>query len=154
MESKPSGWRELVWRRPLTEAERAALRAEPDLELEACLAENLAKMPDVQVATNFTARVMAAVDREESVQRVPWHLRWNWRVFLPRIIATAAILVFTGTIWEHYELNSQRRLLARDVAQVASAKPVPSVDALYNFDAIQRMGQPVAADKELLALMQ
>jgi hypothetical protein len=36
---------------------------------------------------------------------------------------------------------------------VAGAQPLPSVDALKNFDAIQRMGQP-RADDELLALMQ
>lgn len=154
MEREPSKWRELAWRRPLTEAERAALGAEPDLELEARLTESLAKVPNVPVATNFTARVMAAIESEEAVHTAAWHPHWNWRVFLPRMIATAAILVFTGIIWEHYELNSRRNLLARDVAQVASAKPVPSADVLYNFDAIQRMSQPVAADKELLALMQ
>ena len=154
MESKPSSWRELVWRRPLTDAERMALGKVPDLELEARLTENLAKIPDVSVPSNFTALVMAAVEREDARKAAPLLFRWNWRVFLPRAIATAAILVFTGTIWERYELNSQRSILAKNVAQVASTKPLPSFDALYNFDAIQRMSQPVAADKELLALMQ
>jgi hypothetical protein len=154
MESKPSSWREMVWRRPLTDAERAALGKDPDLELEARLTEHLAKIPDIAVPSNFTAMVMAAVEREDALETAPSRFIWNWRVFLPRLAATAAILVFTGTIWERYELNSQRSVLAQNVAQVASAKPLPSLDALYNFDAIQRMSQPVAADKELLALMQ
>jgi hypothetical protein len=154
MESKPSNWREMVWRRPLTDAERAALGEVPDLDLEARLTENLAKIPEVPVPSNFTALVMAAVEREDARKAAPTLFRWNWRVFLPRVIATAAILVFTGTIWERYELNSQRSVLAQNISQVASAKPLPSFDALYNFDAIQRMSQPVAADKELLALMQ
>ena len=154
MESEPSNWREMVWRRPLTDAERAALGEVPDLDLEARLTENLAKIPEVPVPSNFTALVMAAVEREDARKAAPMLFRWNWRVFLPRVIATAAILVFTGTIWERYELNSQRSILARNISQVASAKPLPSFDALYNFDAIQRMSQPVAADTELLALMQ
>jgi hypothetical protein len=154
MESKPSSWLEMVWRRPLTDAERVALGKDPELELEARLTESLVRMPDAPVPSNFTALVMAAVDREGAARTAPMLLRWNWRIFLPRVIAAAAILVFTGTIWERYELNSKRSILAKNVAQVASAKPVPTLDALYNFDVIQRMSQPVAADKELLALMQ
>jgi len=154
MESKPSSWRELVWRRPLTDAESKALGKVPDLELEARLTDSLTQIPDAPVPSNFTALVLAAVEREDALKTAPLLFRWNWRVFLPRVIATAAILVFTGTIWERYEIKSQRSILAQNVAQVASVKPIPSFDALYNFDAIQRMSQPVAADKELLALMQ
>ena len=42
-------------------------------------------------------------------------------------------------------------MLAKNVALVTS-QPVPSVDALNNFDTIQRMGQPARPDNELLAL--
>jgi hypothetical protein len=154
MESKPSSWLEKVWRQPLTDAERVAIGKDAELELEARLTESLVRIPDSPVPSNFTALVMAAVDREEAARTAPTLWRWNWRIFLPRLIAAAAILVFTGTIWERYDLNSSRSMLARNVAQVASAKPVPGLEALYNFDAIQRMSQPVAADKELLALMQ
>jgi hypothetical protein len=154
MESKPSGWQDSVWRRPLTEAERAALGQVPELEVEERLTESLAKMPDAPVATNFTARVMDAVDREEAMSTAHWLFRRDWRILLPRVMATAIILIFTGVFWERYELGSQRVTLAKNVAQVASAKPIPSVDALYNFDAIQRMSQPVTADTEVLALMQ
>jgi hypothetical protein len=35
---------------------------------------------------------------------------------------------------------------------VTAAQPLPSVDALQNFDAIQRMSQPAHADEGLLAL--
>jgi len=154
MESKPSGWREWVWRRPLTAAERAKVGAEPDLELETLLTEGLKHIPDAPVPSNFTSRVLAAVDREEGarVSSRSWH--WNWRMLLPRVVAMAAILVFTGTVWERYEVRSERSILVKNIAQVTYSKQVPSLDAIYNFDAIQRMSQPVAADKELLALMQ
>ena len=69
-------------------------------------------------------------------------LGWNWRVLLPRDCRGGGILVFTG-LWERYELNSQRALLAQNVALVAQHSR-PSVEALKNFDAIQRMSQPLA----------
>src|ERR1700690_4482069 len=60
--------RELVWRRKLTEAERAGLRAPPetqaDLEFESLLTEGLARLPDAPVPSNFTARVLQAAERE------------------------------------------------------------------------------------------
>ena len=132
--------------------------AQPDLELEARLTESLAKIPDRPVASNFTARVLLAVEQEEARPPRSWAFTrifdGNWRVFLPRVIATAAIMVFAGVGWQRYEVNSQRGLLARKVASVATTQPLPSVDILNNFDAIQRMSQPVDADKDLLALMQ
>jgi hypothetical protein len=161
MDSKPSNWRETLWRRLPTDAERVALGAQPDLELEIReleirLTESLAKMPDVPVASNFTARVMSAIEQEESGQarQGTFHFHWNWRVFLPRILATAAIVVFAGLSWQRYEVSSQRSLLAKNIAQVAATQPLPSVEILKNFDAIQRLSQPVDADKDLLALMQ
>ncbi len=152
MGNKPSDLRESLWRRPLTDTERAALRAQPDLELEARLTESLAKIPDAPVASNFTARVLAAVELEETRRARGWNFSWNWHALFPRIAVTAAVLVFGGISFQHYEINSQRTLLARNVAQVAAAQPLPSVDALNNFDAIQRMSQPARADEELLAL--
>ena len=89
--------------------------------------------------------------REESRRSRKWS--WNWHSLLPRIAVTAAVLMFAGLTFHRYELNAHRTALARDVAVVAGAQPLPSVDALKNFDAIQRMSQP-RADDELLALMQ
>jgi hypothetical protein len=153
MENKPSDWRETLWRRPLTAAERAALAAQPDLELETRLTESLVKISDVPVASNFTARVMSAIELEETRPARPGFFHWNWHAFMPRAIATAAIVAFAGLSWQRYEVNVQRNLLVKNVAQVAAAQPLP-VEVLKNFDAIQRMSQPVDADKELLALMQ
>ena len=60
---------------------------------------------------------------------------------------------FAGLALHRHELDARRAALAKNVALVAAAQPMPSVDALKNFDAIQRMSQP-HADEELLALMQ
>jgi hypothetical protein len=155
MATQPSDSNESLWRRPLTDAERAALRTQPELVLEARLTESLAKIPDAPVASNFTARILAAIDLEETRSARPRNFHWNWHAWFPRLAATMAFLVFAGVSWQHYEhyaVSSHHTLLARNVASAAAAQPLPSVEALQNFDTIQRMGQPARADDELLAL--
>jgi hypothetical protein len=124
-----------------------------DLKLEVRLSQALAKLPDAAVPSNFTARVMLAVELEESRRSRQWSWGWNWHKLLPRVAVAMAFVLFAGLTFHHYELTSQRTRLARNFALVAGAQPLPSVDALKNFDAIQRMSQP-RADEELLALMQ
>jgi hypothetical protein len=112
----------------------------------------LSRLPDAPVPSNFTARVMQAVELEElqTARTRGWH--WNWRALLPRAAVVATLLVAAGfTLYQH-EIYSQRFELAQNVARVAQAQPLPSVDALQNFDAIERMSQPVRADEGLLAL--
>jgi hypothetical protein len=110
-------------------------------------------MPGSPVPSNFTARVLAAIDLEEvqAVRSPSWTM--NWRFLWPRVTVTAAILIFAGVSLQRYETSSHRLALAKDVALVAAAQP-PSVDALENLDAIQRMSQPAHADGELLAVLQ
>ena len=152
MENKPSELRETLWRRKLSADERAALRAQPELELEARLTAVLAKISDAPVPSNFTARVLAAIELEEK-QAARSTRGWNWRSLFPRIAVATAVLVFIGVSFQRYEANSQRTALAKTLVQVASAQP-PGVDALENLDAIQGMGQSGHADGELLAALQ
>ena len=149
--------RELLWRRKLTDAERAGLRAQPemqaDLEIESRLSEALAHLPDAPVPSNFTARVLQAVERESARPRaISWSWSWAWRVFVPRAAVAAVVIAFAGLGIHGYELNAHRAALAKKVVLMAAAQPMPSVDALKNFNAIQRMSQP-HADDELLALL-
>jgi negative regulator of sigma E activity len=157
MRNKPfqNPLRELVWRRKLTDAERAGLDAQPemqaDLEIESRLSGVLARLPDAPVSTNFTARVLQAVERESARPRAAsWS--WTWRVLVPRAAVAAVVIAFAGLGIHRYELNAHRAALAKNVVLVAAAQPMPSVDALKNFNAIQRMSQP-HADDELLALL-
>jgi MFS superfamily sulfate permease-like transporter len=160
MKGKPiqNPWRELIWRRKLNETERAELRAQPetqaDLDLESRLTEVLGRLPDAAVPSNFTARVLQAIEREElqgvRKRRGYW---WNWRLLLPRAAVAAAVVVMAGLMIQRHELTVHRTKLAQSVAQVAVAQPMPSVEALKNFNAIQRMSQP-HADEQLLALLQ
>jgi negative regulator of sigma E activity len=118
------------------------------------LRELLSRLPDAPVPSNFTARVMQAVELDELQAARHWNWHWNWHALLPRAAVAAVALVMAGLVVQHHEVNAHRELLARSVALVANSQPLPSVEALNNFDAIQRMGQPAHADEELLALLQ
>jgi anti-sigma-K factor RskA len=114
----------------------------------------LARLPDAPVASNFTARVIEAIDLEEArARRGGWNLFWNWRMLVPRAAAALLALTFAGLTVQHYRLDTQRSLMAKNVALVAHT-PMPSLDALKDFDAIKSMSHPARADNELLALMQ
>jgi len=159
MKDKPTSeeLRELLWRRPLTEAERARAAGQPEiraeLELETRLTDALAHLPKAKVSSNFTTRVMQAVDREEAqAQRSRW--QWSWHRWLPRVAITTAAVVLAGLSWQQHEITARRSALAQSLVQVASATSLPGVEALKNYDAIQRMGQAQPADDALLALMQ
>ena len=111
----------------------------------------LSRMPDAPLASNFTARVMQAVEREE-MRRARWRfLEWDWRLFFPRVAAPATIVCLAAVMFHQHEMSVERRQLADTVVLVA-AQPMPSLDALKNFDAIQRMGQTARPDSDLLAL--
>ena len=69
------------------------------------------------------------------------------------VAAVAVALIVTGLSMQRYEIITYRASLAKTVAMVTTAPP-PSVDALENLDAIQRMGQSAHADGELLADLQ
>jgi hypothetical protein len=108
----------------------------------------LSRLPDAPVASNFTARVMQAVEMEESRRERKWNFIFNWPGFLPRAAVATVAVLFAGLTLQHHELSVQRQQVAQSVALV----PMPDVDALKNFDAIRRMSQPAHADEELLAL--
>jgi len=151
MANNPTNPNEALWRRTLSDSERAALRAQPDLELEARLTEALTQPPDAPVPSNFTARVLDAIEREEKRSA---RSRWNWRQLFPRIAVAAAVLVLAGISFQRYEANQQRAALAQEVASVTARQPLPSLEALENLDVIQRMGASNHADGELLAALQ
>ena len=153
--------REAHWRRRLTAGEEAELRdwlaAHPEMEAdwtaEKGLGGVLSRLPDAPMPTNFTARVLKAIEQEPvgSRSETPgW--RWAWHRFLPKA-AVAALVAATGLIsYERHEAL-QRAVLARNVATVADVAAVPNPDLMQDFEAVRRLGQTPPADEELLALL-
>ncbi len=122
-------------------------------QLDARLTVALRRLPDTPVPSNFTARVLDTIELEEKRGTRP-HWLWNWQVVIPRLAVATFVLIFAGISIQRYEIHSQRAILAKNVASLAVAQPLPSVDALENLDAIQRLSQSSRADGELLAALQ
>jgi len=152
--------REISWRRKLTPAEEAELRAwlakHPEAEgvwqAEAKLNEILSGLPDAPVSTNFTARVLDAVGRVEAAEAQRRETRWSWRSFLPKaavatVVVTASLLGYRG-----HQIR-QRAEMGRSVTAVTGVASAPGPDILADFDAIAQMPQ-TGFDENLLTLMQ
>lgn len=151
--------RELSWRRKLINAEEAELQAwlaahpeaGTDWEAEAKLNAALGHLRDAPVATNFTARVLQAVERDAATGRSSpgWRLlpplRW-----LPGA-AFAGSLVGAGLVCFLLMQNAERKKLADSVAAVADVSSLPGPDILEDFDAIRVSNPPTTPDEQLLA---
>jgi anti-sigma factor RsiW len=153
--------REIGWRRPLTEAEQSELRAwlathpeaQADAVDDAALSQALAKLPDAPLPSNFTARVLQAVERDAACAKrtaarraSPW-----WRIWIPRVAVTAVMVGVGLVVYQHNETVKREELAnaAKDFVTVAGAAPLSDPTVLEDFEVIRRMSQ---ADDGLLAL--
>ena len=156
--------RELSWRRKFTATEAAELQAwlaaHPealaDWEAEAGLNEGLGRLADAPVASNFTARVLQAVERDAAAelgrQGRKWQVwrRWRW---LPKA-AFAAVVLSAGLVSYQQVAKAARRVeYARSVAVVSEVASLPGPDVLKDFDAIRVLNPTPPADEELLAAL-
>jgi negative regulator of sigma E activity len=157
--------REAGWRRPLTPLEEAELHkylaanptGQADWQAEMELNRLLERLPEAPpVASNFTARVLKAVELEAAVKNrersavAPFWMRI--RGWLPRA-AVAALVAGTLIGGNHLHQVSERATLAKNVVGLAQAVS-SDAELMKDFEPIREMGnsQP-AADTELLALM-
>ena len=155
--------RETGWRRKLTPAEEAELQgwlathAEAREDWAADLAINglLDKLPEVKVSSNFTARVVQAVELEQAAaaRAAASKERWFWRSFFPKA-ALAAVFLFMTVMGVREARLERRARLAKSVVAVAEVASLPSPEVLKDFDAIQQLSRSPAPDTELLALLQ
>jgi hypothetical protein len=151
MQNEPSNLHESLWRQNTSKSTGSG--ASPDAELELRLTGALSRLKDAPVPSNFTARVMDEIGREEMRETPSSNWHWHWNLW-PRFGGAAAALLLAVMMVQHHETTVHRVQLARTLETVAGLPSVPSVDALNNFEAIQAMGQRAHADEELLALVQ
>jgi hypothetical protein len=145
--------RELSWKRNLSPAEetqvRAWLEAHPetrgDWEAETGLSEALDRLKEPEVPSNFTARVLAAVEADAArLERVAGRRLWRWR-WLPKLVG----------LQHHQRAQHEKRVqYARSVATISDVASLPSPAILQDFDAIHAMNQVVVPDEELLKAFQ
>lgn len=152
---------EASWRRALTAQEEAALKeylavhseARMILDEELALSCVVRALPDVPVSTNFTSRVLQAVERDTmpSARATQGVISWLKRNWIPRI-AIASLFVCAGFVSVQEYRTSKRTEIARDIAAVSGAATFPQ-EWLQDFDAINRLSQP-PVDNELLAALE
>jgi anti-sigma factor RsiW len=157
-------WRELSWRRHLTGAEEAELRAwlaarpgaQADWDTEARLNAALGRLPDVPVPSNFTARVLQAVEREAAAElrrgerKRPFWRRLRW---LPRA-AFAAMVLGAGLVSYRQIQAARFAEYAHSVVAVSDVSSLPGPEILKDFDAIRASNPTSLPDEQLLAVLQ
>lgn len=153
--------RELSWRRKLTDAEEAELRAwleahpeaRADWEAEAGLEAALGRLPDAPLPGNFTARVLQAVEREAAAGlRRSERRMWPWLRWLPKAAFAASVLA-AGLLSYLMIQNAERKRLVESVAAVADVSSLPSPEILQDFDAIRGSSPTPAPDEQLLEVL-
>ena len=155
-------------RRKLTAEEEARVqaglardpRARAVWEEERALSQLLNGLPDAPLASNFTAQVLQAVERDSRRHRhTPKLLRWSGLRRPAQQWATACLAVVLAILgyWRFESVRRERMALA--LHKLAPHFETPSTvvaltpDELWNnFDAINRLPQ-TQTDEELLAVL-
>jgi hypothetical protein len=154
--------KEAGWRRPLTEAERAGLReylaghpeARESWNQEAALNALLRTLPRAAVSSNFTARVLQAVQRQPPTPA--WRRRLDILVpsrWMPRVALGTAMLCCAMLSAHGYD-SWHRTQVARQLVNASRLVSMLSPDCLENFDTINRLNKVRVADDDLLAVVQ
>jgi anti-sigma factor RsiW len=161
-------FREISWRRALTDGERAELEAwlsnhpefRAEWEAEMALSASLTRLPDPGVPSNFTARVLQAVERESAAEpRLRESADW-WRALARRARwvtgpAFVALAVLVGIGIHERQAKRQHELALADSVRIISKVPVlPNAEVLANFETIRAMNQSPPPDDQLLALLE
>jgi hypothetical protein len=119
----------------------------------------LKRLPDAPVASNFTARVLDAVDRADrsGIRRARLWVRLGFHRPAFRFAAAAALMLAGGFSYHQYRVSSRENMalsvaaMADAVNASAEAAPIPAVEMLKDFEAIYRLGQTrPQADEALL----
>jgi anti-sigma factor RsiW len=156
---------EASWRRKLTAEEEAQLRAwlaahpeaQGDWEEESLLNQQLERLPQSPLASNFTSQVMRKLDLElaqEARERRGWRTPGWWRSLMPRFAAALLLTVLGGTAVFQYR-DYRRTQMFESVSRLTPVAAVLQPEIAENFDAIQQLRHvPSVSDEELLAALQ
>jgi len=111
--------------------------------------------PPPPVSSNFTAQVLARIEREERVveRRTPWWQRIGWLPRLAALAALAALALTFGVLWSQGSATRQVRM-AKQAVELGRAASVPGLEAasLADFEVIRRIGVVPRAEDDALIL--
>jgi hypothetical protein len=157
----PQNLRETAWCRRLTPAEQAEWQAwlaahpeaQAEAELDAALDAALATRERAPVPSNFTARVLQAIeaDSKRESRPVPPPGRW-WRKLVPRF-AVLALVVSVSALAYHQHVGGKQKELSAAAKEIAGAQALSSAMVREDFEVIRSLTPAAAvADENLLAL--
>jgi anti-sigma factor RsiW len=159
--------REISWRRELTPSEQAELdawlkrhpEARGDWETDVALSGTLGRLTGVAVSSNFTSRVLQAVEgqmraetrgRGKSVRWRNWMRRSRWVMGS----SFAGVILTMGLAIHHHEVVVKRQELVKTIVVIGGVAALPNTEVLTNFEAIRLLSQGPQPDEQLLALLQ
>ena len=162
--------REAAIRRPLTAQEETSLRThltanpetQPAWDEERGLTRLLNELPDAPLASNVTAQVMQAIERESLRRsRTPKVFSWLGLVRPAHRFAGACLLIILAALsYSQYQTFSRERMavslaaVADTVDATSQVAPLPTVEMLKDFDAIYLLNRTrPQADEELLTAL-
>ena len=150
--------REQAWRRKLSPGQEAQLsewlaahpEAREDWEAELALNEAFGRLPDVPVASNFTARVVQTIElgSAQAKSSTPRRL-WSWPRWV-RWAAACSVIILAGLFGYQRHVREE---WADSIAMVSRVAPL-SPEILTNFDVICALDRTPAPDEDLLKLLQ
>jgi len=158
---------ESSWQRPLTPPEQARLESwlsrrpqdQAIWEEETALNQLLGQLPDVPVASNFTARVGQALDKAPAAKPVSHGHGFAWaarlRQWRPRLIGSALALIL-GWVAVQFYLGEQRKALLYEIKALANLTVLPHPEDLKDFEPIHQLSTVPPAtlvDEELYAVL-
>ena len=157
---------ETSWRRKLTLDEerrlQAFLAAHPEARSrwveEAAINDFLEHLPSAPLPSNFTARVLRAVEADKARKERSKPPTFSWQMWVKRFVPQAAgfalILVLGLTGFNQYRAYTQTQA-AKGAAIISDLASVPGPEILRDFEAIQQLRRvPLFTDDELLAALQ
>ena len=154
-------FREISWRRALTDAELSELGTwlaiHPEFrvewEAEMALSTSLMRLPGPEVPSNFTARVLQTVERDAAVESHTGPGWWQAFTRKARWVtagALTAIAVLIGFGVHERQIQAHELALANRMREFSKA----NTEVLANFETIKAINQGPAPDDQLLALLE
>jgi hypothetical protein len=160
-------FREISWKRPLTAAEQTELEtclkanraAREEWESDTALTVAMDGLADPAISSNFTARVLQAIERqdraaEHAVLREPWWRKLARRTALAWSGSVAALLLIAGLLLHQQHVQTQHEFAKQEAVLAKAVLAVPNAEVLANFDTIRAMSAAPAPDEQLLAVLQ